>query len=352
VPPSEPAWWYAPPGDPRARALAPLGRLYGWVAERRYRRAEAYRSPLPVLCIGNFTAGGTGKTPLGLLVADIARSRGLAPAFLSRGYGGTAAGPLLVDPGMTSAALCGDEPLLLARSAPTVVARDRAAGARYIAANCHGTGLIVMDDGLQNGSLAKDVTIAVVDGTRGLGNGEIIPAGPLRAPMPFQLDLVDAIVVNEPPATGAGTSNVLEGLRRRFDGPVLSARVAPSVDTAWLRERRVVAFAGIGHPQRFFDTLRDLGAELISAATFADHHVFTEADAQRLLASRDAGDAMLVTTEKDLARLTPSAGNAARTPALAALQSAARALPVRLALDESNLERLTALIDGAAHRPR
>lgn len=340
----EPAWWYAPGGDPRTRALAPIGRLYGWLAERRFRRAVPYRSRLAVVCIGNFTAGGTGKTPLGVLVAADAQARGLAPVFLTRGFGGRARAPMRVVPGTTTAVEAGDEPLLLARTAPTVVARDRAAGARFIESAFPDARLIVMDDGLQNGALSKDLTIAVVDGRRGIGNGEIIPAGPLRAPLPFQLELVDAIVVNGPPATASDPANdrsVLGRLRRQFQGPVLAASVVPAVDAGWIRERPVAAFAGIGHPERFLATLRQLGADIVAAETFPDHHPFSEADAGRLLALAEARGAMLVTTEKDMVRLDRSGQQCA------ALAAAARPLPVRLAFDERDHLRLQSLIDSA-----
>ncbi len=349
MPRDEPAWWYAPSDDRRARILAPIGWAYGWIAERRYLRAVPYRSRLGVVCVGNFTAGGTGKTPLGLMIAAACRARGQTPVFLTRGYGGSARGPLLVDPASTTAAEAGDEPLLLARTAPTVVARDRTEGARFIEEHVAGATLIIMDDGLQNGSLAKDLTIAVVDGTRGIGNGEVIPAGPLRAPIAFQLDLVDAIVVNgghAPSGAGDRLTSVFDQLRLQFQGPVLAASIAPAANTDWLGGKPVVAFAGIGHPQRFFATLRDLGAKIASETSFPDHHTFSEANARDLL--RQAADlgAMLVTTEKDMARLSGERGHECR-----ALAAAARALPVRMTFGERDLLRLETLIDGAVRRP-
>lgn len=341
----EPSWWYAPRPDLRARLLSPLGLLYGWIAERRFRGAAPYRSRLPVVCIGNFTAGGTGKTPLALLIAQEARGRGFEPVFLTRGYGGRAAGPLLVETGSTSSAEAGDEPLLLARSAPTVVARDRAAGARLIERDCPGATLIVMDDGLQNGALDKDLTIAVVDGARGLGNGEIIPAGPLRAGIAFQLELVDAIVVVTPSGAAATEGRVLGLLRQQFQGPVLAAGIDPSGDTAWLERCPVVAFAGIGNPHRFFALLRSLGANVLEEQAFPDHHVLTEAEARRLLGAAAAAGATLVTTEKDMARLD-GAG-----PASLELAAAARTLAIRTSFDERDLARLHALIDSLPRQP-
>lgn len=337
----EPSWWYGVEADtdPRVRLLRPLGHAYGWIAERRLLRTIPYRSSRQVICVGNFTAGGTGKTPMSLLVAAEARARGLEPAFLTRGYGGSARSPFMVSRGRTTSAEAGDEPLILARTAPTAVAADRAAGARLIEQQCPGTDVIIMDDGLQNGALAKDLAIAVVDGERGIGNGETIPAGPLRAPLGFQLDLVDAIVVNVPPE--AETPNAIaEKLRRVFQGPVLEAHVSPSSDCGWLGGGPVVAFAGIGHPARFFRTLAAAGARIAAEKAFADHHVFSESEAEHLLGLARFHDAMLVTTEKDMARLD---GGGPRCRALAA---AARTLPIILRLDERDALRLGALLDG------
>lgn len=341
----EPRWWYAPPGDLRARLLTPVAHLYGWIAERRYRRAVPYRARPAVVCIGNFTAGGTGKTPLSLLIAEAAGARGLEPAFLTRGFGGRAAGPLRVEPGKTGAGLVGDEPLLLARVAPTVVARDRTAGIRAIEETLPATRLVIMDDGLQNGSLAKDLTIAVVDGMRGIGNGEVIPAGPLRAPIGFQLDLVDAIVVNGPPGQEEAPGSVLNRLRRQFQGPVLAATVAAAADTSWLGGTPVVAFAGIGHPERFFATLRDLGATVVAQHAFPDHHTYSATDSRRLVAEAARKQAILVTTEKDLVRLD------ATDTDVRTLAAATRALPIRLDFVERDLMRLMALVDGVIERP-
>ncbi len=186
-----PFWWYRRTGA-LASALAPLGRLYGRLAEARAARVEPYRSRLPVICIGNFTAGGGGKTPTAIAVASLLAELGARPAFLTRGYGGSSAGPILVKKGQ-SAEEVGDEPLLLAEAAPTVVSADRPAGAAAIEAT--EADIIVMDDGFQNPSLAKDLSLVVVDAAAGIGNGLIIPAGPLRAPLEAQLARADALVV-------------------------------------------------------------------------------------------------------------------------------------------------------------
>ncbi|MGQ0671298.1 MAG: tetraacyldisaccharide 4'-kinase [Hyphomicrobium sp.] len=340
----EPGWWY---GATRAEAIAarglsPLGRLYGHLVQRRFKATTAYRSRLPVVCVGNLTAGGTGKTPLVAFIAQLLKAAGCHPVILSRGHGGRLAGPHWVAPGIDTAHDCGDEPLLLADVATVMVARDRRAGAMMIERSERPADVIVMDDGLQNPSLIKDLVIAVVDGLRGFGNGEIIPAGPLRAPLDFQLGLTDCIVVNG----GAGPSAApvldrIEGLRRDFLGPVLSAHVEPAETADWLPGQDVVAYAGIGHPQRVFDMIAALGGHVVEAIAFADHHAFSDADARRLLTLAIERKAMLVTTAKDRARLIGGRG------ALADLAAASRVLHVRLAFSTRDRERLVALLDAA-----
>jgi tetraacyldisaccharide 4'-kinase len=342
----EPPWWYgAAPGAALsvvAGCLLPLGALYGWAARTRYARVAPYRSSLPVICVGNLTAGGTGKTPLTLHLCERLHAAGRRPAVLTRGYGGHLAGPHWVAEGDGADAV-GDEALLLARAAPTLVARDRAAGARAIemakASGAVPADVIVMDDGLQNPQLAKDLTLAVVDGTRGLGNGRVMPAGPLRAPLAFQLALVDAIVVNAP-APDAGAA-VAERLRQRFDDPVLRCVTVVAGDARWLRGQRVLAWAGIGAPQRFFAMLRSLGADLVETMAFGDHQRLGEADAQRLLTLAEQRSAALVSTAKDMARLQGAGG------ALANLSAATKVLPIRLQFAAPDAERLAALIAGA-----
>jgi tetraacyldisaccharide 4'-kinase len=225
----EPSWWYSGAGDIRQRLLAPLGQLYGWIAERRYYRNQPYRSRLPIICVGNFTAGGTGKTPLSMAIARLLIARGERPVFLTRGYGGTTSGPSWVDDTPGAAKRFGDEPLLLAAVAPTMVARDRRAGIIAIEGDRRPLSVVIMDDGLQNGSVTKDLSIALVDGKRGIGNGEVIPAGPLRAPLDFQIGLVDAIVVRDPPdlADERGVHAVLRRGRHRQSAPVLPAARTP-----------------------------------------------------------------------------------------------------------------------------
>lgn len=330
-----PAFWWRPPAL-EAALLGPLASLYGAAAARRMER-PGRRADRPVICVGNFTLGGAGKTPMALAVAEILAERGLRPAFLSRGYGGRLAGPVRVDADRHRAADIGDEPLLLARAAPTVVARDRPAGARLCIAL--GADAVVMDDGLQNPSLVKDLALAVVDGETGIGNGRVFPAGPLRAPLAAQWRRLHALVI-----VGEGRAGAALGEEARRRGlPVLAARLAPDpVVAEKLRRRRVLAFAGIGRPEKFFRTLEALGAEVVRRRAFADHHPYPERELAALSAEAEAAGLDLVTTEKDLARIGPPRPG----------QRAIRALPVRVAFEDPDaLRRLLDGLVGAAARP-
>jgi tetraacyldisaccharide 4'-kinase len=322
----EPSWWYhEPPGTMAASLLSPVGAVYGSVAK--------------VLCVGNFTAGGTGKTPLAIYICEHLKRAGHEPAALTRGYGGSLEGPYWVNAGTDQARDVGDEALLLARVAPTQLARNRQQGARAIETGPHPATVIVMDDGLQNPKLAKDFSIALVDGVRGIGNGMVIPAGPLRAPLDFQLQLTDAVVVNEP-TPGAG-DRIAQWMRNHFNGPVLRAAVVPIEDASWLKGLRVVAWAGIGSPQRFFAMLAHLGAEVIEAVAFRDHQSVQESDADRLLAQAEWHDATLISTEKDQARMRGATG------VLAKLAEASRVLPIRLKFEDADAVRLASLLEAA-----
>lgn len=338
----EPQWWYAEAGDIRARLLAPFAAVYAWAAERRMHRTQPYRSRLPVICVGNFTAGGTGKTPLAIAIARHLVDEHEAPVFLTRGYKGRHKGPRWVDAASDTAADVGDEPLLLARVGPVMIARDRRAGAEAIETGDRAASVIIMDDGLQNPALRKDLTIAVVDGQRGVGNGLVIPAGPLRAELGFQLALADAIIVNEPSVVASSEPDqsgaVLRRLRQSFPGPVLAASPVPAGDTAWLSQCRVFAYAGIAGPARFFSLLESLGAIVVARIAFADHHAFTETDARRLLAEAQRLDARLVTTEKDFVRLAGYGGRRRK------LMEASATLAVELAFSQADGVRLAALI--------
>ncbi|MEZ5850221.1 MAG: tetraacyldisaccharide 4'-kinase [Hyphomicrobiaceae bacterium] len=344
MPVREPRWWYGAGGTLAEAALAPVSSIWSWAATRRMAAAPQYRAPFPVICVGNLTAGGTGKTPLSILIAETLLAKGLAPVFLSRGYGGAIKGPHRVDAARDSAGAVGDEPLLLARTAPVMIARDRAAGARAIAQTATAQTVVIMDDGLQNPALAKDLTFAVVDGRRGIGNGRVMPAGPLRAPLAVQLAHVDAVIMNVPDVATAAGEPVVARFRTGFQGPVLLASAMPRDTTDWLAGQDVIAFAGIGSPQRFFDLLTRIGAHVVATEIFADHHPFTDADAVRLLAMAQHRHALLVTTEKDLARIAGQPG------VRGALAAACRSLPITLAMSESDRDRLGALIEAARDR--
>ncbi len=343
----EPQWWYGERPDPRQRLLAPIARLYGWIVEARFRRHRPYRSRVPVICVGNFTAGGAGKTPLALFIAQHLLERGESPVFLSRGYGGTSAGPAWVEDAPDAAGQFGDEPLLLARVAPTLIAHDRKAGLQMIEDGGWHASVVIMDDGLQNPTIVKDLSIAVVDGRRGLGNGEVIPAGPLRAPLEFQLGLIDAIVVRAPDADEPSQDyGIHQLLRQTFPGPVLAARAVASGDTSWLSKVPIVAYAGIANPDRFFRLLEASGARVVQRIAFPDHHDFSRADAVRLLQHAKATGARLVTTEKDWVRLKDGTG--LRKDLLEQTEPFA----IEMAFEARDLDRLAALIEGVMQRVR
>lgn len=298
---AEPSWWYEPGSHWQACILAPIATLYGTIAAKRMTSVIPERAARPVICVGNFTAGGTGKTPMSLLIADLVEEHGGTPWFLSRGYGGRLDGQERVDPTRHTAAEVGDEPLLLAARAPTIISRDRRLGAEFIARQAPPNAVIIMDDGLQNPALAKDLTIALVDRARGLGNGRVIPAGPLRAPLNVQLARTDLIVING--ASGDTAANDIAGAPGAAKIPKLAATPTPSDATTWLSGARVIAFAGIANPDRFFAMLERGGATIIARTSFADHATLSNGDAGALLKQADAERATLVTTEKDYVRL-------------------------------------------------
>lgn len=323
-----PGWWFHEPPSPVARALQPLGRLVDAAAARRWANARPFRSALPVVCVGNLTVGGAGKTPLALCVAGLLRAAGRKPGFLTRGYGGRLTGPHVVAVSDAPHDV-GDEPLLLARQAPTVLARDRGAGARALADL--GVDAIVMDDGLQNPQLAKHLAIAVLDPQRLIGNGLVMPAGPLRESLEAQLRRTDALVVLCGP--GEPAPPLPEALRR-FQGPMLRAVIVPDPETAaQLSGRKVVAYAGIGRPSKLFDSLRAIGAVVVAERAFPDHHRYTAAEAEQLLALASEHRAVLVTTEKDQVRQ-------GGTDAVADLRAASTALPVAATFQDRDLGRV------------
>ena len=277
--------------------LSPLGLAYASGGALRRRLTRPRRAAVPVVCVGNLTAGGTGKTPTVLAFGEWLRVRGRAVHYTSRGYGGITRRPTRVDPARHDARAVGDEALLLAASAPTWVGRDRPSTAQ--AAVEAGADIVVMDDGHQNPSLHKDLSVVVIDGGSPLGNGYLIPAGPLREPPRQGLARADAVVIIEDPVGRVGTP----GLGPVTAAPVLRARLMPGPETVWLADSDIVAFAGIGRPSKFFDTLRASGCRVVAAHGFADHHDFDPDEIMLMAEQADAAGARLVTTAKDAVRL-------------------------------------------------
>jgi tetraacyldisaccharide 4'-kinase len=288
-----PKFWYQPPGL-TSWALAPLAAMWRLVTNMKRARAHPYIAPVPVISIGNLTVGGTGKTPIVQVVAEYLSARGVKVHILSRGYGGRLKGPVQVDIKRHSSDDVGDEPLLLAESAPVWIARDRAQAAQ--AAVKAGAQLLVLDDGHQNLTLAIDCALAVVDAATGFGNGHIVPAGPLRESIADGLARAQGIIL-----MGEG-----EAVDKNAFGslPLARAHLQP-VGVESMAGMRAFAFAGIGRPQKFFDTVKQAGLNLVGTREFADHHAYHGGEIMKLLVQAEQADAILITTQKDWVRLEP-----------------------------------------------
>jgi tetraacyldisaccharide 4'-kinase len=337
-----PRFWANPPARPgwQARALAPLAWAWAAATRRRLARGAWARAGVPVICVGNLTAGGAGKTPTVIALAQALAGRGHAVHILSRGHGGSLQGPARVDPLRHRAAEVGDEPLLLAAFAPVWICRDRAAAAR--AAVAAGAEALLLDDGFQNPGLHKDLSLVVVDAAFGFGNGRVMPAGPLREPVSEGLARADLTLAIGPEAARARLAAAWPALGAL---PMLAGELRPlptGMDWAGLR---ALAFAGIGRPEKFFGTLRSLGVELAATRSFADHAPYDRRLLARLEADARAAGAQLVTTEKDAVRLP------------AAFRAEVLVLPVRLEIAdpaplEAALARLGLAPQGAPDRSR
>lgn len=296
-----PDFWYPEPSATQPQpwsgamletCLRPVAAAYAYFGRRRIKRTTAAHASVPVICIGNLTLGGTGKTPTAIAVAEIITGWGLKPVFLTRGYGGTVKGPLKVD--TQDAADIGDETALLSTHATTIVSRDRPAGATLAVRT--GADVIIMDDGFQNPTLHKDFSIVVVDGGVMFGNERVFPAGPLREPVSAGLSRAQAVLIVNP-------SNTTPPLPVSFTGQVLMARIKPKANPNI--SGRCIAFAGIGRPDKFFATLRELNTDVVATHAFPDHYPYAPQQIETLLAQAAAQNARVITTAKDAVRLLP-----------------------------------------------
>lgn len=297
-----PGFWYLDRRTVSSLALEPLGWLYGLGSRFRNFATTSHRAGLPVICIGNFVAGGAGKTPVALALAKLLHQQQKPVGFLTRGYGGKLSGPVVVEPGIHSFVDVGDEALLLADMGPTIVARDRPAGADQLSRS--DINVILMDDGFQNPLLHKNLCLIVIDHSQGIGNGRVIPAGPLRGFLQDQISNAHGFIV----VGGKLIDQNLNQLLQNSGKPVFGAALEPTNNAPGLAGKKVIAFSGIGMPDKFFATLEQAGAEIAERIRFPDHHRFSQSDAQWLLGLQDDNPGcLLITTAKDHIRLKNTA---------------------------------------------
>lgn len=294
-----PDFWMRRNGGIFAALLAPAGWLYGLINAFQQDKADPWRASVPVVCIGNLVVGGQGKTPTAMAMGGYLLSQGKSVHYLTRGYGGSVTGAIKVDPANHTAADVGDEALLLARIAPTWVSADRQAGAEQAIAA--GADVILMDDGFQNTSIHKDISIVVIDGSVGFGNGRIMPAGPLREGVSVGLARAQAALIIGEDKTGL--AHDIPHMSKT-PPPIYHARLKPSESPDW-QGKKVFAFAGIGRPQKFFDSLAEVGCDIVGVKPFDDHHPFSHQEIASLVSEAKRLGAIPVTTAKDHVRLPP-----------------------------------------------
>jgi len=325
-----PRFWYRPP-DVLSRLLAPAGQAYRAAGLLRRKLVAPYRAAVPVICVGNVVAGGAGKTPVALAIAAVLKRLGRKPVFVSRGYGGAESGPLPVDPGKHTAREVGDEALLLASVAPCWIGRDRTAAVR--AAEREATH-IILDDGLQNPAVAHSLSLLVIDGETGVGNGELIPAGPLRETLADALKRVDAVIM-----IGDDRSGIFSHLSSAGKTlPVLRSFLRPCLPEGFPRGGKFFAFAGIARPEKFYATCREAGLDVVRTRDFPDHHMFRAEELAELAGQARRGNLNLITTEKDAQRIPRE------------FRSQISVLPVEISFEEE--ERLLFLLQSSTTAPR
>ncbi|GAK70121.1 tetraacyldisaccharide 4'-kinase [Agrobacterium rubi TR3 = NBRC 13261] len=331
-----PPFWWEKSGW-QAWALAPFSFVYGKVAGRTMKKAKRASVPVPVICIGNFTVGGAGKTPTAIAIAKAAVAKGLKPGFLSRGYGGTLDVTTLVDAHHHRSAAVGDEPLLLAREATTVISRKRVEGAKRLVDE--GVDLIIMDDGFQSARLTLDYALVVIDTQRGIGNGHLVPGGPVRAPLDEQMRQLTAIL-----KVGDGqAADAIVRTAARAGKPIFVSSIRPRPQPDFVG-KRVLAYAGIADPNKFYRTVEALGAEVVAKSAFPDHHHFSDEEMRDLVDVSRKSDLLLVTTAKDAVRLNGHHGTAS--------ELLARSLVIEIDMVFDDPNAAYAIIDAAMENCR